>query len=299
VKIIISPQIIDDFMILHFLKQYLTSPFFLNYFIKFWKSILNNKNLMLLVNSFLLIIVSCAFVIEFKRYNKKVAFYKNEMMKLTDKLIETGIEHAEYERRRIAKDLHDEISIYLTVIKLNLTKISRNPQTRNISEPLIKESTNLLDASLQSIRNISKSITSPTLLKLGYEKGISELCHQINASKQIKVNCIQSFREIRQRTIIEMQMYRITYEILNNIIKHSNTSEIDVFIKSDEQGVSTVICYSGIGITSEMAVQLAETDQGAGLKNTRDRAKLINASIQYTMVEKNLYKTTIDVPIYV
>ncbi|MGQ0829211.1 MAG: sensor histidine kinase [Bacteroidota bacterium] len=205
---------------------------------------------------------------------------------------------ADYERARIAKNLHDDVSMLLNVAKFNLATISKNNNDKILTEKLATESLSLLDESIEHIRNMAKSLSPPTLMKLGYAKGILELCNQIRNSSRIKVQVNINEVQIRLPHPLELEVYRITQEILNNIIKHSRVVEINVSIDENKKGLKTIISYNGFGLDSKMADELSETDKGVGLKSIQDRATMIGATVQYAMIACNQYKTTIEVPVY-
>lgn len=228
----------------------------------------------------------------------RLFFYKKKTEDLRKDYLEMIGYGVAYERERIAKNMHDDVSTLLNVIKLNLTKVSRNYTDRLLSEKLIKDSLELTDESIDTIRNIAKELSPPSLEKLGYEKGVAELCRKISDSSRIEVGIILSENEVRLSQSKELQLYRMTQEVLNNIIKHSGVKEINISIKSTEKGVSTIISYYGFGITTELADELSETEKGCGLKSIQRRADLIDASINYIMIGSNEYRTTIDVPIF-
>jgi signal transduction histidine kinase len=202
----------------------------------------------------------------------------------------------ESDRATVAKNLHDDISMPLNVIRLNLTKLSRNKSDKLISEKLITESLHLLDESIECIRSVAKDYCPPTLMKLGYVKGISELCNQMNSSESLEVGVVINANEIRLPFPTEFEAYRITKEILNNIIKHSYSPKITISINSDEKGLSTVISHSGFGLDSKTAKELSETDKGVGIKSIQNRAEMIGGYVQYDKEGWNQYKTTIDIP---
>jgi two-component system NarL family sensor kinase len=213
-----------------------------------------------------------------------------------DSIIQTNY-FAEKVRSAIAKNLHDDISMPLNIIKFNLAKLQRNANDKELSKKLIVESMNLLDESVEHIRNISKNLSPPSFMRLGYAKGISELCKCINDSELANVQLIVNDGGLRLSHTQELEVYRITQEILNNIIKHSFSIEIDISITSNEKGINTVISYSGFGLDSKTADELSETDNGIGLKSIQNRAKAIGASVQYLLIACNQYQTTINIPI--
>lgn len=247
----------------------------------------------------LILVVSVVLFVVY--YQKKVLSQKNQMQ-LTEntyqrQLLQATIEVEEKERERIAKNIHDDIGTLLNVLKLNLTKATRNYDNKELAEQLAKENVMLLDESIQSIRNISKDLASPTLLKLGYLKAIHELCRLITNSGQIHADLIYDQREsnVRFSENIELQLYRMTQEILNNIIKHAAAGEILIeYTRGSSHQIS--ISHNGKGITTQDLHELSKDNKGIGLKSIQSRAQLIDASVSYSITTSSQACITINVP---
>lgn len=247
---------------------------------------------------FLVIILTVALSLAIGIIRNKTELHKNEMNNFKQIVVREMQRFAKSESAGVAKNLHDDVSMPLSVVKFNLAKILKNNGNKELSEKLITDSLNLLDESIEHIRGAAKKLSPPTLMKLGYTKGISELCNQIKNSSRIRVELITSKNEVRLPHSIELELYRITQEVLNNIVKHSRVVEINVSIDSDEKELRTIVSYNGFGLDSKMADELSETDKGVGLKSIQDRAEMIGAKVQYDKIACNQYKTTIEVPVY-
>jgi signal transduction histidine kinase len=249
-----------------------------------------------------MIILAVSIILFVVVYQKKILEQQNQIQATENKhqleLLNASLEVAELEREKIAKNIHDDIGTLLNVIKLHLTKISRNPNDKIHSEELIRESMSMLDESIENIRGIAKELMPPTLIKLGFEKGISELFRQINSLGEIKIQHTFEFSEERLPNKTELQLYRIVHEVINNIIKHSKATQVDVSCKSDSNGIQIIISHNGAGITSEIVSKLAEEQQGIGLKSIQSRVQLIGASIQFLIIGDGNAKILIDIPFH-
>jgi two-component system, NarL family, sensor kinase len=257
-------------------------------------------DILVLVGSLGMLILAFSIVLFVVLYQKKILSQQNMIQAAENRhqkeLLNATIQVAEMEREKIAKNIHDDIGTILNVIKLNFTKMSRNPSDRELSEQLIRESMNLLDDSIQNIRGIARDLMPPTLVKLGFEKGISELCRQINASGMITITPEFNFGNSRLPAKTELQLYRIIQEVINNIIKHSQATHVSFSARSDAHELIIDISHDGVGISSEMIAQLTQTEKGIGLKSIQSRVQLINASIQYFTIGPKQAGISIAVP---
>lgn len=234
-------------------------------------------------------------------YQKKVLAQQNEIQATENKhqveLLNATIEVAELEREKIAKNIHDDIGTLLNVIKLHLSKISRNPDDKTKLEELIKESMGMLDESIENIRGIAKDLMPPTLIKLGFEKGVSELFRQINASGAIAITYSFQLGEQRLPPKTELQLYRVVHEVINNIIKHSEAKELEVTGNLENNEMVISIAHDGMGITSETVSQLMMQQRGVGLKSIQSRVQSIGARIEFLGGADHRAKVVIHTPL--
>lgn len=233
-------------------------------------------------------------------YQRKVLAQQNEIQAAENRhqkeLLNASMEVAEQEREKIAKNIHDDVGTLLNVIRLQLTKLSRNAADQVKTEDLVKESLGMVDESIQTVRGIAHDLMPPTLVKLGFDKGIAEMCRQINASGQLKVEVTTDTNDRRLPARLELQLYRAVREVINNILKHSKASELDVTVRTTEGSLTVRIHHNGIGISNEAATQLAQSEKGVGLKSIQSRVQLVNGSIQYLNKGQRDSEVIIEVP---
>ncbi len=248
------------------------------------------------------ILILCTAIIGF------VVFYQRRSMehrkKLSDaetehqrKLLDASIQITEKESERISKNIHDEIGTYLNVIRLNQAKISRHSSDPVMILNLIDENNKLLEETIQSVRAISHDLMSPTLVKLGFLKAISELCRQIRVSGNMQITATSNVEDIRFSAKVEMQLYRICKEVINNIIKHAKANNTSINMVINQSHLKIDIEHNGEGIDMSGIQMLSETATGLGLKSIFSRAQIINATIQYISLPNQLSKIIIDVDI--
>lgn len=138
------------------------------------------------------ILILVSFIVLFVLLYQKKMFANKALIKENDniyqrKLLDASIEVAEQERKKIAANIHDDIGMMLNVLKLNLTKIQRNKNDEKLTESLLDNSNLLIGDAIAAIRVISNDLMPPTLMKLGFIKGITELCRQIKSAEVIDI----------------------------------------------------------------------------------------------------------------
>jgi signal transduction histidine kinase len=221
--------------------------------------------------------VTTAFFIYRQKSEAKLSRFK-----LAQKLLLTTINQvAEMEREFISKNLHDEVGSSLNIIKMNMARIQRYVDNPGIVSNAIAESIEQLSESISNIRNISNELSTPTLTKLGLEQGLAELFRKINSLEQIDVVFEPSGSITSLSALIELHLYRITQEVLNNIIKHAGASKILVSLFIENNRLRISISHNGKGISNRTADRLAASSKGMGLRHIQSRAQQIDAKVIY------------------
>ena len=155
----------------------------------------------------------------------------------------------------------------------------------------------MVDETIKTVRGIAHDLMPPTLVKLGLDKGVGELCKQLNLSGQVKVECATDTNDIRLPAPVELQLYRAIREVINNILKHSKAGMIRVSLRANSSVHTTVIAHDGIGITNEAVTELVQAQKGVGLKSIQSRVQLVKGSVQYLSKGPGNSEVIIEVPV--
>ncbi|MFL5763852.1 MAG: sensor histidine kinase [Bacteroidia bacterium] len=206
------------------------------------------------------------------------------------------IQILEFDRQRISKDLHDEIGTTLSIIKMNLTKMMKHPENGDQNQQLLEASGFMLENVIRSTREISQELMSPTLMKLGYERGMVELGKKLGIAGAIEINVDVKGSEFRLPQLMELEAYRIMQEVLNNVIRHAEATKIGIEIISDEKSVITNVSHNGNGLDMPAMEKLRDLGKGVGLKSIQKRLELIDAEIEYKGNAESGPKIIIRIP---
>ncbi|MBL7861011.1 MAG: hypothetical protein JNJ65_07595 [Cyclobacteriaceae bacterium] len=207
-------------------------------------------------------------------YRRRVNRYKEKAQYLgvindqQKKLLDAEIEATERERTRIAKDLHDGISIDLVAIKLMLNKVSKKLDSSEANEI-----ENQLQKTLTDIKSIIYGLTPPGLELFGLSAGLQNYISIINKTSTVKINLEFTGNEIRDQSSGSI-IFRIIQELIANSLKHSNCDSIQIRIaRSDER---IIINYSDDGIGFDPQ----QVRVGLGLSNIQSRVESLKGKIQ-------------------
>ncbi len=202
----------------------------------------------------------------------------------------------EEERNRFAGLLHDSIGQSLLLIKLSLQNIRKN-SSNQFGENIFKDITNLLDSTISEIKEISHSIRPLNLNELGLITVITSLCKAVSKESGI-ISHLKLPREDSQLTKeLEICIYRVIQEALNNIIKHSKAKEFTMNLEIDNESISLIISDDGIGFKPTILLDEKYISDGMGILNMQERVERLNGSFHIDSSHNNGTVITIDFPI--
>jgi signal transduction histidine kinase len=182
----------------------------------------------------------------------------------------------EDERKRIAQDLHDDISSKLNIVSLN----SHLLKTPNLSEKELIEITdniiNLTTKALDNSRAIAHDLLPPVLDKFGLNAAIEELCLEFKSSKSVEVTYKNTIDFAQCGTEKELHIFRILQELMNNSLRHGKATLIS--IQFEKVGPSFVFQYTDNGVGFD--IHTSDNQKGLGMKNIESRVNFINGTIK-------------------
>ena len=177
----------------------------------------------------------------------------------------------EAERRRIARELHDEIGQNLTAVMLELKR------ARELVDPQVAEALGdaqeLARESLEELRRISYQLRPAVLDDLGLGSALTTLCDGLAARTGVTISCEVPEERLRLTPDEELALYRIAQEALTNAVRHAACTVVTVELRSTDQGTVTLrVCDDGIGI-------MTGGQRSGGIRGMRERALMIDAGL--------------------
>lgn len=200
----------------------------------------------------------------------------------------------EEERRRLSHDLHDGLGQMLTGLKLlveNVRSIHLLPEREQRAYANLKE---LVIKTIQETRHISNNLMPPVLSDFGLEPALRQLVDQ--KAQQTKLTIVmESENDInRFDPAIEIGLYRIAQEALNNAIKHADADEIDVILQVNGDTLLMTIRDNGRGVATASPESVLN---GHGLHNMRERARLLNGVFRLASAADRGTRVIVTIPL--
>nr|WP_233173972.1 7TM diverse intracellular signaling domain-containing protein [Pedobacter sp. ASV19] len=228
------------------------------------------------------------------RYNA----YKTEKEKLMielnqhqESLLEKIVFAQEEERKRLARDLHDDLGYTLSTLSQHLSNTNNTPQTPAQIEKHQNHSLSLSNKAFNDVRNIAHDLLPKDFTAHGLFNTLKEMIEELNNNSTIHFVLITEGNENRLTEVNSITLYRIAKELLNNINKHSlaNQAALQIFIEKSNVQIMTE--DDGVGFNNNQ-----HKTNGIGLKNIKGRVAFLKGTIHVDS-NQNGTQTIINIPI--
>lgn len=182
----------------------------------------------------------------------------------------------EEERKRIAQDLHDDISSKLNIVSLNSHLLTSPNLTEEETIEITANIIALTTKALENSRKIAHNLLPPVFEKFGLNAGVEELCEEFESSKSVKVYYKNEIDFDEKDIDRHLHVFRILQELMNNSLRHGRATEIWIAFKSID-GINTCNYEdNGVGFDS----QNSENQKGLGMKNIDSRISFLKGTIE-------------------
>src|SRR5215211_2885908 len=201
---------------------------------------LSSNSTVLLLGTVGMLVLTVALVIFIIFHQRKVIRYQNKLQQMEQEqqkiLLNASIKLQEEERQRLAADLHDDAGPLLATARLYLNENLVN-QDKSSQLQSIFQARQIIDDTIQLIRNISHSLMPPTLKNFGLESAVNDFFQKINGSGTLNANSRFHDYKIRLKPEKELLVFRVIQELINNVLKHSNASFIHLTQHNGEENM--------------------------------------------------------------
>lgn len=194
--------------------------------------------------------------------------YQNEQLKAI-------IVTQEAERKRIAQDLHDDISSKLNVVGLNC-HLLRTPNLQpHEQEMLTNTIIELTNKALDNSRKIAHNLLPPVLEKFGLDAGVKELCMEFESTKAVNVTYKNTVEFDASDIDRHLHVFRILQELLNNSVRHGKATEVTITFSKKDSIFSCNYSDNGVGFDNSLAFN----QKGLGTKNIESRVLFLDGKL--------------------
>ncbi|HJV20027.1 MAG TPA: ATP-binding protein [Sediminibacterium sp.] len=243
-----------------------------------------SRNYMYITIAGLVVALSAA-AFFFLRFRNKKQAHQRELKSLQQQkeiqLMQATMQGEERERSRIARDLHDGVAGMLAAVKMHFSSIPSEAEMLMQTEGY-RQGIRLLDEAAGELRKTSHNLMPEILLQHGLDEALRRYCNSLNNSKTISIQ-YDSWGDIdRFSDAFELSVYRIVQELINNIVKHSKSTQAIVQLTQQNDLLCISIEDNGIGFNTDKM-----QTEGIGLVSLRSRVRAMNGKIELNASEKN------------
>lgn len=208
------------------------------------------------------------------------------------------IEAQEDERRRIARELHDQIGQVLTAVKMNLHAVQ---QVCNCSEPrsYVKDNIDAVDEALRLVRDLSVELRPPVLDDLGLATALRWYVDRYTKRTGLNAEVVIELPDENERFSrdLETACFRIAQEALTNVVRHANASHVMVQLAKEENLLLLTVRDDGVGFDLEGRRNRAPRAVTLGLVGMQERAHVAGGTIDIDSIVSKGTEVRLSLPI--
>lgn len=179
----------------------------------------------------------------------------------------------EKERERIAQELHDGIGVLLSTASVQFSSVEAYADDE--TGQMLKKANKLLKEAGKEVREISHNMMPGVLSKFGLKEAIEDLFDDVAESAKIKIDLRLTCGDVRLSDNMEIMLYRVIQEMLNNTLKHAAASIIKLVISRDNDVIFIDYSDNGKGFDREKL-----TGKGLGLSGIRSRIEYLGGKVE-------------------
>lgn len=179
----------------------------------------------------------------------------------------------ETEKKRFAKDLHDGLGPLLSTVKMSLSALSPRV-TDPVGKEILANTGHVVNEALSTIREVANNLSPHVLSNLGVASAISTFAAKVNSTRSVSIEFRTNMEGERFETDKEVVLYRAACELINNGMKHSGASKIEMDLHRHQKIITLQYLDNGRGF--DTAQLNSEEPQGMGIPNIETRVRSVD-----------------------
>ncbi len=208
------------------------------------------------------------------------------------KVLSAIIRTEERERKRFAEDMHDGLGPLLSTIKLYVNELTSDDISSKEKNESINYINQLIDDAVNDIRTISNNLTPRVIHKYGLVTAIEDFCNNISRTQKLTIEFKKPSKKIELGKHMEINLYRIINELINNTLKHSEAGLVILSIALRKQKLLLNYMDNGIGFNYNRHLKI----KGEGLNNIITRVNSLDGKININSEEGKGFNASIEIP---
>tara|TARA_R110002051_G_scaffold64139_2_gene116782 strand:+ start:27997 stop:29850 length:1854 start_codon:yes stop_codon:yes gene_type:complete len=206
--------------------------------------------------------------------------------------IDAMVQGQEKERLRVANELHDDLGSLMAAVKLQFNSLEASDKKGNLATFAKTES--LIDEAYGKIRAIAHAKNSGLIAKQGLLQAVNQMAEKVSVASNIQISVHDHGLDNRLENSLELTLFRIIQELMANVIKHAEATEMNIHITNHGDSLNIMAEDNGKGMVVNSGFIESE---GMGLKSIDKRINHLNGTMN---LESEIGKGTViilDIPI--
>lgn len=221
-----------------------------------------------------------------------------EKQELRGELLERVVAAQEDERKRLARELHDQTGQTLAGLAMGLHSVNdlmqSNPQ---LAGKRVRELEVLSAGAVEDLRSMIDDLRPAQLDDLGLVPALREMAEQVAARSGMQVRLNPSEPRRRLEPVVETTLYRLAQEALNNAARHSHATRATITLKFSARDVTLDIRDDGVGFVPSAVVSPQAPRRAWGLLGMQERVRLVGGSLDIRSAPGKGTRLTAQIPI--
>ena len=206
-----------------------------------------------------------------KEYERQMNTYQKLLKDSSAQLNEI----LENDRRKISGMLHDSIGQNLLLIRLNIMNYKKN-HNYGFDVKEFDKTLELLDSTILEVKEVARNLRPLNIEELGLVMVLKMMCSKVSKEAGIKANVQIPEINVELDRELEICIYRVVQEALNNIIRHSKASKFAVDLTMHDGTITLIISDDGIGFKPRQLIDEKYFSEGIGILNMQERVERLN-----------------------
>ncbi len=224
------------------------------------------------------------------KYMKRV----EDSRRLTEKMfLNAIIQTEEKERKRFAKDLHDGMGPLLSSVKMSVSSLAQM-QHDDASRAIVENTEIVINEAIKSLKEISNNLSPHVLNNFGLLRALSNFANKINVNKSLRIKLNSNLKDERFDSNVEVVLYRVICELINNTIKHAHAKKIDISLTKEDEYLSITYKDDGKGFDVSKIID-QPSFSGMGFSNIYSRINSLKGEIDIASEQRKGTLVTIKV----
>lgn len=232
------------------------------------------------------VLVLCFVLWSNRRLNRK----NQELVQKNREIEEALFKGQKIERKRVASELHDNLNTKLAAIRWHLEAM----QTDTMASSNQRIHTRLLEMAndvYADVRLISHNMLPAELETQGLAAALQKLVEKLNVNAKTIFHFVTENTQVRPPAQVEHQLYNIALELVNNVLKHAEASEVWISLSQTESDIALTVSDNGLGMPEEIQAE------GMGMQNLRNRVEVLAGKLQIESTPNEGTKVGIEISI--